>query len=84
MSPESCPLIAGKTLAEERQICLNCPFPRCILEIPDVHPAKELRNMQIRELAAEGKTVSELQETFAIGKRTTQRALHVGKRFYDS
>jgi len=75
MEATKCPLIKGKAREEEIQICLNCPFSQCVLEIPGSCPAKELRNMQIRELTRQGKPKKELANIFNVSKRTIQRTI---------
>lgn len=75
MNQEKCPIIQDKTQEEEIQICLNCPFPQCVLEIPWSCPAKEIRNILIRELAQQGKSKRELANIFGLSLRATQRIL---------
>jgi len=72
MDATKCPLIKGKTQEEEIQICLNCPFPQCLLEIPESH-LKYTRDPQIRELARQGETTAELASIFNVSERTIQR-----------
>jgi hypothetical protein len=57
--------------------CLECPFPRCLLEEPRGRQRwlKESRDREISRLYAEGKRVKELAETFRVSQRTIQRAL---------
>jgi hypothetical protein len=82
----NCKLIKGKTQKQERQTCLNCPFPQCIFDfehtglIPPVALSlskgqKARRNAQIRQLTSQGHTTAELQTIFQISPRTIKRAL---------
>jgi len=75
MEATKCPLIQGKAREEEIQTCLNCPLPQCVLEIPGSCPAKEVRNIQIIELARQGKPKEELANIFNVSKRTIQRTI---------
>jgi hypothetical protein len=63
----------GCELAES---CLNCPFPRCIYDVPrgKQHLLKSLRNRQIlHQFQKEGRGVKELAAAFSISQRTVQR-----------
>jgi hypothetical protein len=65
----------GCELAES---CLNCPFPRCIYDVPRGKQLllKSRRNRQIlRQFQEEGKGVKELAAAFGISRRTVQRVL---------
>jgi len=65
------------------QSCLNCPFPRCVYEIPRgrQHLLKGRRNQQIlSQYHNEGKGVKELATAFGISQRTIQRVLKEDRR----
>ena len=58
--------------------CLNCPFPKCIYELPRGKQCwlKRRRDKEMARLfTAEGKTVKELALMFGVSQRTVQRAL---------
>jgi len=64
--------------------CLNCPFPRCIYDIPrgKLHLLKSRRNHKILEqFQKEGKGIKELATAFNISQRTVQRVL---KKYRDN
>jgi len=75
-----CPLIAGKTQDEEREICLNCPLPQCIFDSGAKNPFLQDRDIQIISLASQGKTVAQLAEMFNLSQRTIQRTLNLELR----
>jgi len=58
--------------------CLNCPFPRCIYELPRGKQRwqKRLQAREIRQLSTKGgKGIKELAMLFGVSQRTIQRAL---------
>jgi len=58
--------------------CLNCPFPRCVYEVPRGKQRwlKEMRGRKMARLfAMEGKGVKDLAKQFGVSRRTVQRAL---------
>ena len=57
--------------------CLNCPLPRCIEEEPrgKQRLKKIARAIRMGELKQSGKSLEEIASTFAVSKRTVQRAL---------
>ncbi len=58
--------------------CLNCPFPRCVYELPRGRQRwlKRQRDKEIvRLFAIEGKEIQELAQSFSVSLRTVQRAL---------
>ncbi len=60
--------------------CLNCPFPRCLLDTPGgpQHWRKEKRDTEIvRLFHQERRTVKELAQRFGVSVRTVQRAIKV-------
>lgn len=83
-----CPLIAGTDDEQDRQTCLNCPYPCCLYELPQEHAAKMVRDIKIRHADTPGKSEGQLAATFAVSPRTVQRApaanlQHVDDKFYD-
>jgi len=65
----------GCELAES---CLNCPFPRCIYDVPrgKQQLLKSRRDRQIlHQFQEEGRGVKELAAAFGISRRTVQRVL---------
>ena len=54
--------------------CLQCPFPECLL---DTYPSvlSELRKAEARELARQGKPVSEIAEVMELSRRQVERYL---------
>ena len=64
------------------QSCLNCPFPRCVYEIPRgrQHFLKGRRNQQILQQHHQGKDVKELAMSFGISQRTIQRVLKADRQ----
>jgi len=72
----SCKLLKGKSPEEQIQICLNCPYDRCVFDIPNTHPNIEARNRQIREVARQGIPREELMSTFNLSNRTLVRILY--------
>ena len=54
--------------------CLQCPFPECLL---DTYPSvlSELRKAEAKELAEQGKSVSEIAEVMALSKQQIRRYL---------
>ena len=54
--------------------CLQCPFPECLL---DTYPSvlSELRKAEARELARQGKPVSEIAEVMELSKQQIRRYL---------
>jgi len=75
-----CPLIINKTQAEERQICLNCPLPHCVVDPGSSNSTLPLRDIQIRYLARQGATVAQLASLFDLSRRTIQRTLNLEPR----
>ena len=57
--------------------CLNCPLPRCIEDEPGGRQRvrKQVRNDKIVQLRRDGKSISEIADTFDISKRSVYRAL---------
>jgi len=58
--------------------CLNCPFPRCVYELPGGRQywLKKRRDKEmVRLFTIESKTVRELALMFSVSQRTVQRAL---------
>ncbi len=58
--------------------CLNCPFPRCVHELPGGRQRwlKRLRDREMaRLLTTERKGAKELAQRFGVSQRTVQRAL---------
>jgi len=57
--------------------CLNCPFPKCIYELPRgrQHWLKKLRDKEMVKLFTLGKGIKELAQIFGVSQRTVQRAL---------
>ena len=57
--------------------CLNCPLPQCKYDDPaGLHRQKrDGRNEEIRSLRRQGKSPSEIAQTFGIAVRTVYRAL---------
>lgn len=58
--------------------CLNCPFSRCVEDIPRErqHQRKEIRNREISRLFyTEGIDMAQIAQRLSISKRTVQRAL---------
>jgi AraC-like DNA-binding protein len=57
--------------------CLNCPFPRCLLDSPGGRQRwlKEKRDIEIVRLFIEGQKVKELARQFGLSERTVQRAI---------
>ena len=54
--------------------CLECPFPECLL---DTYPSvlSELRKAEAKELAGQGKSLSEIAEAMELSKRQVERYL---------
>jgi len=54
--------------------CLQCPFPECLR---DIYPSvlSELRKAEAKELAEQGKSVSEIAEVMALSKQQIRRYL---------
>ena len=54
--------------------CLQCPFPEFLL---DTYPSvlSELRKAEAKELAEQGKSVSEIAEVMALSKQQIRRYL---------
>ncbi len=58
--------------------CLNCPFPRCIFELPGgkQHWLRRKRDREVvRLFTGEGRGMKELASMFGISQRTVQRIL---------
>ena len=58
--------------------CLNCPFPRCIYELPGGRQRwlkRQREGHMARLFTTEGKAVKELALMFGVSQRTVQRAL---------
>ena len=58
--------------------CLNCPFPRCVEDMPRgrQNKRKEIRNHEILRLFYnEGKDMVQIAQGLSVSKRTVQRAL---------
>ena len=55
--------------------CLNCPFPECLI---DAYPSvlSELRKVEARELARQGKSVSEIAKKLGMFYESIRRYLH--------
>ena len=77
LRPEYCHYRDGG--CEFAPYCLNCPFPRCIIEeIPRGRQRhkKELRNKDILTLFyAQGESIKQIAQRFGVSQRTIQRAL---------
>lgn len=58
--------------------CLDCPFPRCLYEVPG-GKRKWLKHQRNREMVrihkSEGKAARELALSFGVSQRTVQRVL---------
>ena len=54
--------------------CLQCPFPECLW---DIYPSvlSELRKAEAKELAEQGKSVSEIAKVMALSKQQIRRYL---------
>ena len=54
--------------------CLQCPFPECLR---DIYPSvlSELRKAEAKELAEQGKSVSEIAEVMGLSERQIIRYL---------
>ena len=54
--------------------CLQCPFPECLR---DIYPSvlSELRKAEAKELAEQGKSVSEIAEVMELSERQIIRYL---------
>ena len=54
--------------------CLNCPFPECLI---DAYPSvlSELRKAEARELAKQGKSVSEIATIMELSRKQVKRYL---------
>lgn len=57
--------------------CLECPFPRCIEELPGgvTRAARHKRNNELIQRAKEGISTAQLAEEFGISRRSVQRLL---------
>jgi len=58
--------------------CLNCPFPRCVEDIPRGRQRrrKEIRNNEILRLFYnQGEDIKQIAQRLMVSKRTVQRAL---------
>ena len=55
--------------------CLNCPFPECLI---DAYPSvlSELRKVEARELARQGKSVGEIAQIMEMSGRQIIRYLN--------
>ena len=55
--------------------CLQCPFPECLL---DTYPSvlSELRKAEAKELAKQGKLLSEIAKIMGLSKQQTRRYLY--------
>jgi hypothetical protein len=79
---ERCQLIEGKTQEEEIEICLNCPYTRCLLEVETKlkiqrqRPRTIERNEKARQFANQGATVIQIAHFLGFSERTIRRALN--------
>ena len=58
--------------------CLNCPFPRCVEDMPRGRQfrKKEIRNNEILRLFyTQGEEIKQIAQKLRVSKRTVQRAL---------
>ena len=52
--------------------CLTCPFPECLIDTyPSVLP--ELRKVEAKELARQGKSVAEIAEALGVSRMQANR-----------
>ncbi len=63
--------------------CLNCPFPKCVIERGRRMALKEQRNREIWSLFQSGASEAELANKFGVCTRTIQRTLKASKCFTD-
>ena len=54
--------------------CLQCPFPECLLDTY-LSVLSELRKAEAKELAGQGKSVSEIAEVMKLSKQQIRRYL---------
>jgi hypothetical protein len=62
-------------------VCLECPLPRCIEEMPNgkQHMRLLTRAIKIDKLYKQGKSISEIASLFKLSDRTIHRSLSLLK-----